>query len=424
LGHISTLCAESGENANPFALICDTDTNTDRANLATRQQGYCRGDGLEANPGDCGGVASTFCATAGTDNAVAFDNLCRDASYDAARVAACDAGTPNTSTYTANGFTDCDTLVADLCPEGGGVRNPGCPVSGDTVTTASWTSILDDAGAVQADGSTRLDILSELGLDEDYTGYVQADANGLKLGAALLDAGGTRKSGVTYNGNILNLSDAGVVGDGGVAFALIDFTDFVPNEVATGKERFYAGILDGTDVGAPLNSAQQSGTWSGMIALYNTNAGGLLSAEFDLTVSFNNGADGTLTASLTHEDLGGATFALNGNFTSAGIIYGTTSFGYTNRLSTGSLTGLIGAKGAVGAFVSSGAGDRSSAGEARNRNGEYAGGFVVKASVPAVAVDCTTATGTPFAMGCDEELGIADVRTELCLNDRTAADGS
>ena len=199
-------------NANPFALICDTDTNTDRANLATTKQGYCRADGiLEANPSDCGGVASTFCATAGTVNAVAFDNLCRDASYDVARVKACGAGTPNTSTYTVTGFTGCNDLVASLCPDSGS-RNAGCPISGDTVTTASWTSVLPGAGAVQVDGSTRLDILPELGLDEDYTGYVQADADGLKLGAALLDAGGTRKSGVTYDGNILNLSDAGVAG--------------------------------------------------------------------------------------------------------------------------------------------------------------------------------------------------------------------
>ena len=162
LNHTATLCAESGQYANPFALICDTDTNTNRANLATTQQGYCRGDGLEANPSDCGGVASAFCATAGTDNAVAFDNLCRDASYDEARVKACGAGTPNTSTYTANGFTDCNTLVANLCP-----GNPGCPLSGDTVTTANWTSVLPGAGAVQADGSMRLDILPELGLDEE-----------------------------------------------------------------------------------------------------------------------------------------------------------------------------------------------------------------------------------------------------------------
>ena len=416
LGHTTTLCAESGADANPFAMIC-TDTIATET-LKTTQEGYCRGDGiLEANPGNCGGVASAFCATAGTDNAVAFDNLCRDASYDEARVKACGAGTPNTSTYTVTGFTGCNDLVASLCP-----GNPGCPLSGDTVTTANWTSVLPGAGAVQADGSTRLDILSELGLDEDYTGYVQADADGLKLGAALLDAGGTRKTGVTYNGNILNLSDAGVVGDGGVAFALIDFTDFVANEVATGKERFYAGILDGTDVGAPLNNAEQSGTWSGMIALYNTNAGGLLSAEFDLTVSFNNGADGTLTASLTHSDLADATFTLNGNFTSAGIIYGTTSFGYTGFLSTGSLTGLIGAKGAVGAFVSSGAGNRSTAGEARNRNGEYAGGFVAKASEPTeVGTDCSAATGTPFDASCDNT-----VKLQLCggtIADLEAADG-
>ncbi len=118
LGHISTLCAESGTNANPFALICDTDTNTDRANLATRQQGYCRADGiLEANPSDCGGVASAFCATAGTDNAVAFDNLCRDASYDVARVKACDANSSlDISAYTASSYANCTALVAGLCP--------------------------------------------------------------------------------------------------------------------------------------------------------------------------------------------------------------------------------------------------------------------------------------------------------------------
>ena len=368
LNHTATLCAESGQYANPFALICDTDTNTNRANLATTQQGYCRGDGLEANPSDCGGVASAFCATAGTDNAVAFDNLCRDASYDEARVKACGAGTPNTSTYTANGFTDCNTLVANLCP-----GNPGCPLSGDTVTTANWTSVLPGAGAVQADGSMRLDILPELGLDEEHTGYVQADANGLKLGAALLDAGGTRKSGVTYNGNILNLSDAGVVGDGGVAFALIDFIDFVPNEVATGRERFYAGILDGTDVGAPLNSAEQSGTWSGMIAMYNINAGGLLAAvEFDLVVVFD-GDGGTLDATVPLDAF--TPFIIDGDFTSAGVIYGTTTLGDETRKSTGSLTGLIGAKGAVGAFVSSGAGNRSSAGEARNQQWRIHGWF-------------------------------------------------
>ena len=58
LNHTATLCAESGQYANPFALICDTDINTDRANLATRQEGFCRAEGiLEANPTKCGGVA-------------------------------------------------------------------------------------------------------------------------------------------------------------------------------------------------------------------------------------------------------------------------------------------------------------------------------------------------------------------------------
>ena len=128
----------------------------------------------------------------------------------------------------------------------------------------------------------------------------------------------------------------------------------------------------------PLNSTGQSGTWSGMIALYG---GALVAAiDFDLIVVFNGTNGNTLTASIPDEDpsvgLGGATFAIDGKFTDAGIIYGTTSFGYgSGSESTGSLTGLIGAKGAVGAFVSSGAGNRSTAGEARNRNGEYAGWF-------------------------------------------------
>ncbi|MGU9963369.1 MAG: hypothetical protein ACNYPD_04595 [Candidatus Halichondribacter symbioticus] len=409
LSHTATLCADSGTNANPFAMIC-SDTIAAET-LKTTQQGYCRGDGiLEANPSDCGGVASTFCATAGTDNAVAFDNLCRDASYDEARVKACGAGTPNTSTYTVTGFTGCNDLVASLCPDSGS-RNAGCPISGDTVTTASWTSVLSGAGAVQANGSTRLDILSELGLDEDYTGYVQADANGLKLGAALLDAG-TRKTGVTYDGNILNLSDAGVAGnEGGVAFARIDFADFSLNGLNKGqRERYYAGILDGTDVGAPLNSAQQSGTWTGKIRLHSGSLRG--QTDFSLTVVYS-GTDNTLDGQIT-VDVGGfnVPFIVDGNFTNAGIIYGTTSLGDAGFLSTGSLTGLIGADGAVGAFVSSGAGG------VINREGEYTGGFVVKASVPTPepVTDCS-ATGTPFATGCADY----SEQVKACLANNAAA---
>ncbi len=58
----------------------------------------------------------------------------------------------------------------------------------------------------------------------------------------------------------------------------------------------------------------------------------------------------------------------------------------------------------------------------RNRNGEYAGGFVVKASEPTeVGTDCSAATGTPFDASCDNV-----VKLQLCggaIDDLMAADG-
>ena len=57
---------------------------------------------------------------------------------------------------------------------------------------------------------------------------------------------------------------------------------------------------------------------------------------------------------------------IDGDFTNAGVIYGTSSWTASGNSATGSLTGLIGAEGAIGAFVSSG----------ENTNEVYTGGFV------------------------------------------------
>ncbi len=417
--HTATLCAESGTNANPFAPICETAINTNVATITTTQQNFCRADGiLEANLSDCGGVASTFCATAGTNNAVAFDNLCREATYDVARVKACGAGTPDTSTYTGNGFTDCNTLVADLCPEGGGVRNPGCPVSGDTVTTASWTSLLSGAGAVQNDGSTRLTVLPVDGVNQSnlLTNYVVGTADGLNLGFDQ-SVGNTLSNINSFASGGLKLSDLdsvdGSVGDtDGVSFATFANSagtkDTVPggsDGTAYNAQRYYAGLWSDTDLGAPLNSTEQSATWDGKIrlyalsTLYNTD-------DFKLEVVFG-GTDGN---TLIARDISVGTdfFTINGKFTSAGVIYGTTSFGFGgSRSSTGSLTGLIGVEGAVGAFVSTT--------DIENDFGAYVGGFVAALSdeEPEPVFNCET-DGTPFDLVNCPTAG--DVRAMLCSN--------
>ncbi len=131
----------------------------------------------------------------------------------------------------------------------------------------------------------------------------------------------------------------------------------------------YAGILSGTNLGAPLLTTPRTAKWRGSFETYNMNP-----TDFVLTVEF-----GTRKISAFVKDSARSLdvnyYHLTGNYTSAGLITGKVNWGtfsdITARIPTGGraangiLTGLIGEDGAVGVFVS---------GDSVDANGKVTGG--------------------------------------------------
>ncbi len=147
--------------------------------------------------------------------------------------------------------------------------------------------------------------------------------------------------------------------------------------------RFYAGLLPGTNLGAPITDPNTSVIWDAKIgATLRSGSFTYLysNPSFKMQVSFN-GSTGTINSgtlsgqsftpggitvpyTVNGIQAGNANFNIQGRFGSDGLLYGTVNVAST----AGTLTGLIGLDGAVGAFVSK---DSSS-------TGDYAGGFVAK----------------------------------------------
>ena len=138
-----------------------------------------------------------------------------------------------------------------------------------------------------------------------------------------------------------------------------------------GVAYYYAGILLQTSLGEYLTSASE-GTWNGK---FRAVVGGvLMSAEVDMTLSVTFSTR-KINAFVPN---GNNHFLLEGDFNQNGVIEGTVNYGaftantrtpVAGRATNGTLIGLIGQGGAVGAFISTATG---SAG--------YAGGFVVQRS--------------------------------------------
>ncbi len=170
----------------------------------------------------------------------------------------------------------------------------------------------------------------------------------------------------------------------GVAWTRINFTD-------SATEGFYAGIFSGTDMGAvlvkPAIGTKAKVDWKGIIQ-GTDNTGALDARPFTLNVDFYNE---TLKAFVLHPTDPTFAFSIDGTYDAKGLISGTTLFGiYTNRdtdqrtlntsLSvTGTLTGLIGQKGAIGAFHSDGT------------SNSYAGGFIANYTAPPPPNPCIAA---------------------------------
>ena len=126
---------------------------------------------------------------------------------------------------------------------------------------------------------------------------------------------------------------------------------------ANGTISYYAGILGNTDLGAPLTQTSGSATWNGRFQMI-AGAETLAARDFVLNVTFSGAGTGSVDAFL---DAVGTTdpFKIAGTFDSNGVITGTTQHTWWLRRDrnskgvSGTLTGLIGQEGAIGAFHSS-----------------------------------------------------------------------
>ena len=148
-----------------------------------------------------------------------------------------------------------------------------------------------------------------------------------------------------------NISLGGDVTDGAAFFMNKSFS-------------IYAGILSGTDLGAPVTgNSGTTASWVGHIqSRWNS-----IDRDFILEVTFGSGNTGSIDAFIKKQGGSAGVGAvgylhLNGNFNNKGLITGRADFGTltdndsnrpTNTGYAGVLTGLIGEKGAVGAFYSS-----------------------------------------------------------------------
>ncbi len=148
-----------------------------------------------------------------------------------------------------------------------------------------------------------------------------------------------------------------------------------------GQYAFYSGILEDTDLGAPVNSVSRTtATWKGKFqSLWFTTK-----TDFDLEVAFGGGEVGTISARVANNGrkTSFSHFFIDGTFDNNGLITGSILAGkFTGgeranvRGTTypGILRGLIGEEGAVGSFI---AGTSSDNGNILTGNNYYSGGFI------------------------------------------------
>ena len=348
---------------NPFSSDCDERFSQHYEQTRANRLAFCR------TAGNAGNALCTVEATfAHICTNHPFDAQCLgDSNYTPLRRIACtdDPFAPRCAGARYNG------LRVIFCDRAVNANNPSCPaqVLSDTtpnrVTTTDWLEGFDDELPSQPDA------------DNLESGFLEATADDLNSGTLGNSPyyRHTRSGVIMYNLNFDTASYDGKYLNGdardGVAF-------FEGNPYQGAGSFAYAGILAGTDLGAPLNQTGRA-TWHGSInetSWYSKNT------DFSLDIEFNGTAGGTIEGFAASPYNGSREenyyLRLRGSFDSNGVITGTTNKGrftddnpdlprpgkYSGRILFGTLTGLIGEEGAVGAFV----------------QGSYAGGFVVRPS--------------------------------------------
>ena len=284
-----------------------------------------------------------------------FDAQCIDRDYYAQfRRAAC-ADAPFAPRCAGEGYND---LRLSFCRRNAG--NPACPpppepeiqhASGH-VTATVWTDSFDE-GELAAK-ATRTDTVSK---------FLKGRSGDLDTGGIGLLAGGN----VNYSGT-LTLAGTYNNGDSMDGDAADGIAFFAADQV-NGRFLSYAGILSGTDLGAPVTQTQGTAQWLGSFQYEGYSA-----TDFTLNILFGGGDEAGLINTII-KDYASNDFHVAGSFDDTGVITGNVYLGTFNVNQdpitqgtikhTAELTGLIGQQGAVGAFV----------GHTSSTTG-FAGGFV------------------------------------------------
>ena len=174
------------------------------------------------------------------------------------------------------------------------------------------------------------------------TNFIQ----GLPTNAQGFDFTGTAFAEADVTGDVLLLVDNS---PNGVAFSRVSGTG------VTG-EKFYTGLLPTTNLGAPITDISTDAIWDAKIMLL-TSPNLYSNLDFKMQVTFD-GNGGRINSGTVSEGVfteGDVSLASNtdiniqGRFGGDGLLYGTVA--YDSSTANGTLTGLIGVGGAVGAFV-------------------------------------------------------------------------
>ena len=208
---------------------------------------------------------------------------------------------------------------------------------------------------------------------------------------------------------------------GGAGDASDGFAAFV-DTVATGNYLYYAGLLLNTDLGSPLTETTGSVTWYGQIQIFRAGFEDN-NEDFQLKITFGtNPAVSDSVGSIegivkTGNPNGNQHYQLKGTYDASGVITGTTTRGaftgsplVTAEPVNGILTGLIGAQGAVGAFISGSDIGAVNGSTKDNIEGDadagvaYVGGFIAAPYVPAEDDDIDKVTFRDWLRGFDYPL--------------------
>ncbi|MCH9662809.1 MAG: hypothetical protein K0U66_04000, partial [Gammaproteobacteria bacterium] len=237
------------------------------------------------------------------------------------------------------------------------VAHPTAALDPNIINFADW------AGAV---GNPKATVLNSAGTGTEpfLSGVSSVDdtnpnPNFLQGLATLNDKGfdfaGTDFSVANVGGDVLLLATDS---PSGVAFSNVFGTGVTGN-------KYYAGLLPGTNLGAPITINNTSAIWNAGL-MFASNRVVSINPNFKMKVTFIDGEgiinSGTESGAFTAGEVTTTPLNLNkniniqGRFGRDGLLYGTVDVAST----AGTLTGLIGLDGAVGAFVGDG----------------YAGGFV------------------------------------------------